>query len=275
MNTPGLLQFGWRDLFEIALVAYILYRGLLLISGTRALQMVAGLVVLGLAYAGAWLLKLTMVTWLLGLAFTYGAFAAIVIFQPELRAALANLGQRRLGWLMRKEPGQEDVPGMLADTAFRLARQGIGAIVAIEREVSLGSLLQSGTPLQAQVQPELLMALFSRTSPLHDGAVIVRGDRIIGAGCILPLTSATLDRSFGTRHPAPGIRHPAPGTRHPAPGTRHRAALGLSEDTDAVVLCVSEEREEVSVAMDGLLRRVSTERELRTFLEARKENLGR
>ena len=88
MNTPGLLQFGWRDLFEIALVAYILYRGLLLISGTRALQMVAGLVVLGLAYAGAWLLKLTMVTWLLGLAFTYGAFAAIVIFQPELRAAL-------------------------------------------------------------------------------------------------------------------------------------------------------------------------------------------
>lgn len=254
MSAPGLLQFGWRDLFEIALVAYILYRGLLLISGTRALQMLAGLVVLGLAYAAAWLVKLTMVTWLLGLAFTYGAFAAIVIFQPELRAALANLGQRRLGWLMRKEPGQEDVPAMLADTAFRLARQGVGAIIAVEREVSLGSLLQTGTPLQAQVQPDLLAALFSRNSPLHDGAVIVRGDRIIGAGCILPLTSAPLDRSYGTRH---------------------RAALGLSEDTDAVVLCVSEEREEVSVAVDGMLRRVSSERELRTFLEARKENLGR
>ncbi len=254
MNTPGLLQFGWRDLFEVALVAYILYRGLLLIRGTRALQMLAGLVVLGLAYAAAWLLKLTMVTWLLGLAFTYGAFAAIVIFQPELRAALANLGQRRLGWLMRREPGQEDIPGILADAAFRLARQGVGAIVAIEREVSLGALLQSGTPLHAKVHAELLAAIFGRTSPLHDGAVIVRGDRIIGAGCILPLTSATLDRSYGTRH---------------------RAALGLSEDTDAVVVCISEEREEVSVAVDGMLRRVSSERELRTFLEARKENLGR
>jgi diadenylate cyclase len=254
VNTPGLLQFGLRDLFEVALVAYILYRGLLLIRGTRALQMLAGLVVLGLAYAAAWILKLTMVTWMLGLAFTYGAFAAIVIFQPELRGALANLGQRRLGWLMRKEPGQQDVPAILADTAFRLARQGIGAIVAIEREVSLGSLVESGTTLQARVQPELLGALFSRTSPLHDGAVIVRGDRIIGAGCILPLTAAPLDRTYGTRH---------------------RAALGLSEDTDAVILCISEEREEVSVAVDGMLRRVATERELRTFLEARKENLGR
>jgi diadenylate cyclase len=254
VSPLGLLQFGWRDLLEIALVAYILYRGLLLISGTRALQMLAGLVVLGLAYVAAWLLKLTMVTWLLGLAFTYGAFAAVVIFQPELRAALANLGQRRLGWLLHGDEAREDVLGVLADTAFRLARLGIGAIIAIERDVSLGSLVQAGTPLAAQVQPELLTALFARSSPLHDGAVIVRGDRIIGAGCILPLTSAPLDRSYGTRH---------------------RAALGLSEDTDAVVICVSEEREEVSVALGGTLRRVANERDLRTFLLAREENARR
>lgn len=251
MTETGFLQFGWRDLLEIALVAYVLYRGLLLISGTRAVQMLAGIVVLVLAYSVAWVLKLTTLTWLLGLAFTYGAFAALVIFQPELRAALANLGQRRLGFLLRKDESQEDAASVLADTAFRLSRLGIGAIIAIERDVSLGSLVQTGTAISMQVQSDLLTAMFQRSSPLHDGAVIVRGDRVIGAGCILPLTSAPLDRAFGTRH---------------------RAALGLSEETDAVVIVVSEEREEVSVAVDGTLRRIGTERELRTFLLARERN---
>lgn len=251
MGTSGFLQLGWRDLFEVALVAYILYRGLLLISGTRALQMLAGIVVLVLAYAAAWLLKLTTLTWLLGLAFTYGAFAAVVIFQPELRAALANLGQRRLGFLLKQEDSSDDATAVIADAAFRLSRLGVGAIIAIERDVSLGSLIQTGTLISMQVQADLLTALFQRSSPLHDGAVIVRGDRVIGAGCILPLTSAPLDRSFGTRH---------------------RAALGLSEDTDAVVIVVSEEREEVSVAVNGVLRRLATERELRTFLLARQAN---
>ncbi len=251
MSPTGFLTFGWRDLVEIALVAYILYRGLLLISGTRALQMLAGIVVLVLAYAAAWVLKLTTLTWLLGLVFTYGAFAAIVIFQPELRAALANLGQRRLGFLLRRGEEEADAAAVLADTAFRLARLGLGAIVAVERGVSLAPLVQGGTALSMQVQPDLLTALFARSSPLHDGAVIVRGDRVIGAGCILPLTAAPLDRSYGTRH---------------------RAALGLSEETDAVVLVVSEEREEVSVAVDGQLRRLATERELRTFLAARDAN---
>jgi diadenylate cyclase len=179
------------------------------------------------------------------------ASAALVIFQPELRAALANLGQRRLGFLIKKDAGQEDAASVLADTAFRLARLGVGAIVAVERDVSLGSLVQTGTAISMQVQSDLLTAMFQRSSPLHDGAVIVRGDQVIGAGCILPLTSAPLDRAFGTRH---------------------RAALGLSEETDAVVLVVSEEREEVSVAVGGVLRRVGSERELRTFLLARERN---
>lgn len=251
MTPAGFLQFGWRDLLEIALVAYILYRGLLLISGTRALQMLAGIVVLVLAYAGAWLLKLTTLTWLLGLAFTYGAFAALVIFQPELRAALANLGQRRLGFLVRGNELRQDAASVLADAAFRLARQGVGAIIAVERDVSLAPLVQTGTAIQMQVQADLLAALFARSSPLHDGAVIVRGDRVIGAGCILPLTAAPLERSLGTRH---------------------RAALGLSEDSDAVVIVVSEEREQVSVAVGGELRRMGSERELKTFLLTRERN---
>lgn len=251
MTSTGLLTFGWRDLLEIALVAYMLYRLLLLISGTRALQMLAGIIVLVVTYAAAWLLKLTTVTWLLGLAFTYGAFAAVVIFQPELRAALANLGQRRLGFLLRRDTDQADAASVLADTAFRLARLGLGAIIAVERDVSLGTLAQSGTALAMQVQADLLAAMFARTSPLHDGAVVVRGDRVIAAGCILPLTAAPMDRTFGTRH---------------------RAALGLSEETDAVVIVVSEEREEVSLAVDGQLRRVGSERELRTYLLARERN---
>lgn len=248
------MTLGWRDLLEIALVAFVFYRGLLLLSGTRAVQMLAGIVVLVLAYAAAWVLKLTMVTWLLGLAFTYGAFAAVVIFQPELRAALANLGRRRLGWLMRRDDASADAAGVLADTAFRLARRSWGAIIAIERDVSLKPLLQTGTPLQATVNAELLTSIFTPSSPLHDGAVIVRRDQVVGAGCILPLSSAPLDRGLGTRH---------------------RAAIGLSEETDAVVIVVSEEREVVSVAVDGAMRRVGSERELRTFLVARESGVRR
>lgn len=229
----------------------MLYRLLLLISGTRAVQMLAGIVVLVLAYSVAWLLKLTTVTWVLGLAFTYGAFAAVVIFQPELRAALANLGQRRLGFLLKRDEQQADAAGVLADAAFRLARLGLGAIIAIEKDVSLATFVQSGTPLVMQVQADLLTAMFARNSPLHDGAVIVRGDRVVAAGCILPLTAASMDRTYGTRH---------------------RAALGLSEETDAVVIIVSEEREQVSVAVDGHLRRMSSERELRTYLLAREQS---
>lgn len=251
MNPTGFLTFGWRDLLEVALVAYILYRGLLLISGTRALQMLAGIVVLVLAYAAAWVLRLTTLTWLLGLAFTYGAFAAIVIFQPELRAALANLGQRRLGFLLRRDEEDTDAAAVLADTAFRLSRLGLGAIIAIERDVSLAPFVGSGTSVSMQVHADLLAAVFARSSALHDGAVVVRADRVIGAGCILPLTATPLDRSYGTRH---------------------RAALGLSEETDAVILVVSEEREEVSVALRGELRRMGSERELRTFLAAREAN---
>ena len=244
------MTIGWRDLVEVALVAYVIYRGLLLISGTRAIQMLGGILVLILAYAGAWLLKLTMLTWLLGLAFTYGAFAAVVVFQPELRAALANLGRRRLGWLTRTEDASE-AAGVLADTAFRLARRSLGAIIAVERDVSLRGFVATGTLLDAIVNAELLTAIFTTASPLHDGAAIIRGDRVIGAGCILPLSSAPLDRALGTRH---------------------RAAYGLSEETDAVVIVVSEEREVVSVVVDGTLRRIGSERELRTFLLARERN---
>ena len=233
-----LLHPSWRDLLEIAVVAYLLYRVLLLFHGTRALQMLLGIVVLVFGYALAWVLKLTMITYLLGLVFTYGAFAALIVFQPELRAALAQLGQSPVTRFFRRmEEGE--VVEEIADAVERLSRSGIGAIIAIERDIPLGDFVHSGTEMQAKVSADLLATIFTPYSPLHDGAVITRGDMIIGAGCILPLSQAQInDRSLGTRH---------------------RAALGLAEETDALVIVVSEETSIVSVADGGrLLRNLST-----------------
>lgn len=231
------LHFGWRDAAEIVVVSYVIYRLLLLIHGTRAVQMLLGIGVLIFTYALAWVFKLTMITFLLGLIFPFGAFAAIVVFQPELRAALAHLGQSNVTrFFKRMEPSE--VAGEIADAVERLSRSGIGAIIALEREIGLNDYIQSGTEMQAKVSADLLATIFTPYSPLHDGAVIIRGDVIVGAGCILPLSRAMMeDRQLGTRH---------------------RAALGLSEESDALVIVVSEETSTISVAEDGRLIRALT-----------------
>ena len=242
------LSFGARDALEIALVAYMLYRVLLLIRGTRAVQMLSGIVVLVVLYAVAWVAKLTMITYLLGLVFTYGAIAGVVIFQPELRQALAHLGQSRVTRLLRRM-GANEVADEIADAVERLSRSGTGAIIAIEREMALGEYVQSGSALEAKVSADLLTTIFTPYSPLHDGAAIIRGDTLIGAGCILPLSQAPIsDRSIGTRH---------------------RAGLGLSEETDAIVIIVSEETAAVSLAREGRLMRDVTQMQLRDLLAGR------
>ena len=239
------LHFGWRDAIEIALVAYGVYRLLLLLHGTRAVQMLLGVAVLLTTYAMAWLLKLTMITYVLGLIFTYGAFAALIIFQPELRAALAYLGQSRLTRFFRRMAASQ-VAEEIAGAVERLSRSGIGCIIALEREVALGDYVQSGTEMQAKVSADLLATIFTPYSPLHDGAVIIRGDTIIGAGCILPLTQSPLtDRALGTRH---------------------RAALGLSEETDALIVVVSEETAQISIAQNGRLTRGLSAPQVRDIL---------
>lgn len=240
-----LLQPDWRDVVEILVVAYVIYRLLLLIHGTRAVQMLVGIVVLVFAFAAAWVAKLTMITYLLGLVFKYGVFAALVIFQPELRAMLAHLGQSRVTrFLRRMEVGE--VAEAIAEAAERLSRTGTGALIAIEREMPLGDFVASGSEMQAKLSADLLATIFTPYSPLHDGAVLVRGDTIIGAGCILPLTQAAIsDRALGTRH---------------------RAALGLSEESDALVVVVSEETATISVAEHGRLRRNLTPAQLRDVI---------
>jgi diadenylate cyclase len=243
-----LLEFGWRDAIEIAVVAFVIYRVLLLIHGTRAVQILLGIIFLVFTYALALLLKLTMITYILGIVFTYGAFAALVVFQPELRAGLAKLGQYQFTRFFRSLDTSQ-VAEEIAGAVERLSRSGIGCIIALEREVALGDYVQSGVQMQAKVSADLLATIFTPYSPLHDGAVLIRGDTIIGAGCILPLSQQALtDRSLGTRH---------------------RAALGLAEETDARVFVVSEESSTISMAYDGKLFRNLTAPQVRDLIAGR------
>lgn len=246
----GFLEIGWKDLFEIALVAYLIYRILLLWTGTRAFQIFFGLLLLVAVYAVAQLLEFGLITYILSQVFTYGAFALIVVFQPELRNALAQLGRSRFWRILPKMEGV-DVAEEIAAAAERLSRAKIGAIIAIEREVGLGEYAETGTPISARVSADLLTTIFTPYSPLHDGAVIVRGDQIVAAGSILPLTQFPIsDKSLGTRH---------------------RAAIGLSEETDAYVVVVSEETSQISLAHRGVLRRGLDPERLRARLEEGRE----
>ena len=243
-----LLHPGWRDVLEVVLVAYVLYRVLLLFHGTRTLQIVTGLAMLLAAYAAAWLLKLDMITYILGFVFQYGAIALLVVFAPELRAALAHLGQARFARLFRQME-QREVAEEIVEAVERLSRSGIGAIIVIEREVPLDQYAESGSPMEAKISADLLTTIFTPYSPLHDGAVVVRGDTIIAAGCILPLSQKPLaDRALGTRH---------------------RAALGLTDESDALVVVVSEERATVSIAERGRLWRDLSTAEVRDVLSGR------
>ncbi|HEY2825164.1 MAG TPA: diadenylate cyclase CdaA [Gemmatimonadales bacterium] len=236
---------GWRDVIEILIVAVLIYRLLLFLAGTRALQILLGLVVLGVVYVTALVLKFHVITTLLGLVFTYGAFAAIVVFQPELRHALARLGRSQAAGLFGTAKKRE-IADEVAETVERLSRTGTGAIIVIGGDASLNDYVETGTEMRAGVSADLLTTIFTPYSPLHDGAVVVSGDQIVAAGCVLPLTQFPVaDKNLGTRH---------------------RAALGLSEETDATVIVVSEETSGISVAIGGLLHRGATPEQIRDLL---------
>jgi diadenylate cyclase len=241
-----LLHPSWRDVIEVALVSFVLYRVFLLFQRTRAVRILLGLVVLVSVYALAYLLKLGMITTLLGLIFQYGAIALLIVFHPELRAALAHLGRTRR--FFGQQLGDHAVADEIVKAAERLSRSNVGAIIAIERQVRLDEYGQAGVEMQARVSADLLATIFTPRSPLHDGAVIVRGDTIVAAGCILPLSQAAmLDRSMGTRH---------------------RAALGLAEETDAQIVVISEETRSISFAAQGRVWRNLTPTQLREKLVA-------
>ncbi len=242
------LQFlspGWTDLLEILVVAFLLYRVLLVLQRTRAMQIMLGVVLLAFLYGMSRLLGLILIRTLLEAAFQYGAIAMLVVFQPELRAALARLGRSRMLRAFQRLEGSR-VAEEVADAAERLSRARHGAIIAIEQDVGLAEYAETGSPVDARVSAEMITTIFTPFSPLHDGALLIAGDKIRTAGAILPLTQSSVkDRSLGTRH---------------------RAALGLSEETDAIVIVVSEETSQISVALGGRLERDVSGQRLRDVL---------
>jgi diadenylate cyclase len=226
---------GWKDVLDILLVAVVVYRVLLLFRGTRALQMLAGIaVLLGVSILSRHF-ELHSVQWLLDNFWSFWAVALVVLFQPELRRALARMGQGRLLRDLFGAHEEERARSLddLVAAAQTLAARRIGALVVIERTGALRHYAELGVPLDAVLTPDLLQSLFLPPSPLHDGAVLVRGARVVAAGCFLPLSrNAEVARQFGTRH---------------------RAALGVSEETDAVAVVVSEETGRISLAVEGRL----------------------
>ncbi len=229
-----LLIPGWGDLFEILIVSVLFYRVLILIQRTRAMQMLLGLFLLAFIYALAVLLDLGLIRYLMEAFFQYGVIAALVVFQPELRSALARLGQNRLLRVFGKLEESRVIDEILEGVG-QLSRSKIGAIIVLEREVGLDEYAQTGSSVDARVSSAMLNTIFAPYSPLHDGAVIITADVIRTAGAILPLTQFPVtDKTLGTRH---------------------RAAIGLSEETDALVIVVSEETSQVSLARAGRIER--------------------
>lgn len=237
VGLPGVV--GWM---EILILALFFYYALRFLQGTRGAQ-----VLLGFVTAVVSLLLLTqffhfnVLNWILQHFSVYLVVAFIVIFQPEIRRALAELGKRPLGGTSR-ERGMIDE---LVEGVSRLAADKIGALIAIEREIVTKSVQETGTRLDAVVTAELLGTIFFPHTPLHDGGVIINGPRVVAAGCVFPLTQRDLGK---------------------AQGTRHRAAVGMSEETDALVLVVSEETGAVSIAYKGRLIRGMDEVRLRRIL---------
>jgi len=248
LDYLSFLRLDWVDVVEIVVVSYLVYKLLVAYAGTRAFQVLVGFVVLVSVYAISQTLQLRLVPYILSQVFTYGAFALIVIFQQELRTALARLGRTRWFRLFAVQE-REQVYDAIVDAADRLAKAKIGGIIAVQREVDLAAHVDDGTPLDAEISPELLATIFSPYSPLHDGAVIVRQDRIASAAAVILRLSQSplIDRTMGTRH---------------------RAAIGLSEETDALVVVISEETGQISLAHRGLLIRDLKPDELRRRLHA-------
>jgi diadenylate cyclase len=235
------LQFGWRDAVDIITVAVLLYWILSLIRGTRAMQIAVGLLALVATNFLARALDLQALQTVSGQLLFYLPFAIIVLFQHEIRRALATLARKPFSAFWSVNAGDFHYDEVVT-AAAELSRRRVGALIVIERAHSLRMFSEAGRQLDALVSAELLINIFTPNSPLHDGAVVIHGNRAVAAGVFLPLS---------TNSDAIG--------RH---GTRHRAALGLSEETDAVVVVISEENGSISVAVDGALREHLSSEEL-------------
>ena len=245
MDWPviNLAKDWWRIGLEILLLAVAIYYALMFVRGTRGWSVVLGFLLLMAVTLITSALHLRVVYWLLEHFFAFSALAILVIFQPELRRMLSELGN--LPWLYTAHEQRENIE-VIIQSVERLAEVKIGALIALEQAIPLHSVVESGIVVDCEATPEMLETIFFPNNAIHDGGVIIRGDRIAYAACIFPLTQRQdLNKSLGTRH---------------------RAAIGLSEETDALVVVVSEETGAVSFAHKGQFTRGVSHEELRAFL---------
>lgn len=254
-----MLDGGWGILeflkigVDIALVWYVLYKLLMLIRGTKAIQLLQGIVVVLIVRMLSIILDLQTLKWLTNQAILWGFLAIIILFQPELRRALEQLGRGSIFTRTTKseEETLEETIDAIIESCNYMAKRRIGAIITIERETGIDDYAETGTPINGQLTHQLLTNIFTPNTPLHDGAVIIKNETIIAAACYLPLSESPLISK--------------------ELGTRHRAAVGISEVTDALTIVVSEETGHISYTKNGVLNRELELDELKNYL---KENLA-
>ena len=228
------LSVIWRPVLEIVVLWYVFYHLLVFIKGTPAVQVLRGLIFLIILFFISLFiaqeLNLTIISWILPKLFAVFLLSFLIIFRPELRRGLAQLGQGSVLGLFFRE---ERIIAEITEAVFLLAEKKIGAIIALEREIGLKTYVESGVPLDSKVNSELINTIFMPHTPLHDGGIIIQDGRIVAAGCLFPLTrNPKISKTLGTRH---------------------RAAVGLTDETDALVIVVSEETGLISLAREGKL----------------------
>ncbi|HOK41155.1 MAG TPA: diadenylate cyclase CdaA [bacterium] len=233
------------DIIDILIVTIIIYKVMIFIKETRASQIMQGFILLLIIAYFADKLQFRIISWFLQKSWQLWVILFIVLFQNEFRQALAKIGEHRIWQVFKTKSNTTDID-LIIKAVLRMSKKNIGAIIAIERNVGLKNYIETGILLNADISIELLTTIFFPNTPLHDGAVIIRENKIIAAGCILPLSEkASLKKLYGTRH---------------------RAAVGLSEETDALVIIVSEETGRISIALKGNLSTQLGETELEEFL---------
>jgi uncharacterized protein (TIGR00159 family) len=225
-------QPRWQDVLDVLFVAYVIYRIALLIRGTRTMQMVIGLAIVAAAYVGSQMLGMFTLNWLLNNFFGSLIVILVVIFQADIRRALTGVGARSIFGSRSNLAG---VAQQIASAASWLSARRIGALIVLEQDIGLQEFVATGRIIDAAVSPELIETIFMPGSPLHDGAIIIKGDRMLAGACLLPLSSN------------PNVSLTL--------GTRHRAGIGLTEDNDSVVVIVSEQDGLISIAHHGELTR--------------------
>lgn len=257
LSTMVRPEIGILDLLDILMVAFIVYKILNWVKETRAWTLFKGLVVFFVFYAFATLLQLNTIHWILSKTLSVGIIAFVILFQPELRKALEQLGNGRIIRNMFKfeiqdEEDEDDVKTIdeIVTAAKKMASVKTGALILVERDVPLGDHIRTGIPVDGLVTSQLLINIFEHNTPLHDGAVVIKNNRVAAAACFLPLTENKVSMELGTRH---------------------RAAIGASEVSDADIIVVSEETGYISLARSGVIYRNITPDELKRMLNARKK----